>query len=705
MLTFLLLCISWSTYAQSWSSYQTLFSNKDLQVEISFRHSTSACDSHGQSSRYKYRIKGKLAPNIQYLNWKMQYLDCNGIQYTETNSINIGKGGFAGIVESMDYTFRSKDSTITPFDIEVSNQGLKNKQEFKKVKTVLPEFIHGKRTAYPGESILLSAQGGTLGTGAEWEWYGNDCQGTLIGRGVSVKVQPSVNTTYYLKAVDDTSQTECISINVQIDQSTRMPLKILGNDYLCLGDSTELRIEDGILGDSTEWVWYEDICGAQEIGRGTSILVRPRQRTTYFLKADGINGSEFCIRKIVHVQTPSSSPLDIVMETSDHVCQGELVRLRVQGGQLGQGAHWAWYKNTIDNKNRLGTGELLSNKPQEDTKYIVRAEGYCNNTDAVSKFVSVTPQAADIRDIKFRGDHVFKKNRTVFYVDSRTEDFKNRNWFWTLDNCTSSTIGKGDSIVLKLKKPTTISIYNETPCGKSPCFSKTFTPVKGQDVHQKFSNGSLLQLSWEIGPHSIARSPIHSSKSVIFGIGGDIGFHFYPVFKKYYSIGLGANVASGTYLNYSMVEDKSTQPNYYLSFQPKIELAVGAKGAKILFSYANNMHTEKHKVTMDEVSSTIQHSYRQDLLTAGFRFGAVDRKNGIVFFDISYLRAKNQDWSWDHFNWKFQKGPKWKHGIAASISVHNTLKIDISTILKDENQYFHKNTYQLGVKYLFNRYY
>lgn len=689
-------------YGQTWETYQKLYSDQNIQVEISFKTSPSACNPQGQASRYKYRIKGKLYPIEKYVQWDMEYMDCNGIRYIETNSVNIGKSGFVGIVESMDYSYLSTDRISNFKEVRLSSKEEKKKQEYREIITVMSQQIHGDRWIYKGQSTVLSAKSGTLGTGSQWEWYEGDCDGKFLGRGETISVQPQENTKYYLKAVDAKSVSECISVEVQIDIRSRMPHEIGGSPVVCIGESVELRADGGVLGDNTEWVWYEGNCDGQEIGRSAIIKVRPQQRTAYYLKAVGENGSEDCLRKVIFVESPSSAPLDIVMETSDKICQGEMARLRVTGGQLGMGAQWTWYKNEIDSKNRLGSGELLSNRPNENIEYLVRAEGYCNTTKYVAQAVKVTPKPLEASDIKVTDNVVYKNQKTTFSVVNRTRNEKNYSWKWALDDHRSAIVGEGTEVSLKLKSPTSIIVYNESECGTSAYFKKTFIPVKGKQLNQNFSSHKKFQFNWFVGPHVLLRFP-RMTDDLNIGLGGNFGWNFYPLFKKYYSVGISAQVSTGTYLN-SKVTSEKVSGNYYISYQPTIELAAGAKGAKVLFAYSHRNQIEKYSVKTEDATS-LEHSYRQHQMSAGFRFGAVDRKDGIIFFDMAYLATKNIYGENISLADDFQKKSNWRHGWTTSISVHNAVKIDATMIFDDVNALYHQHSYSLGIHYYFNRYY
>lgn len=67
-----------------------------------------------------------------------------------------------------------------------------------------------------GNSTTLSVVGGSLGTGATWEWYTGSCGGTPAGSGSSIIVSPSSNTTYYVRAEGSCNTTTCASLLVNV---------------------------------------------------------------------------------------------------------------------------------------------------------------------------------------------------------------------------------------------------------------------------------------------------------------------------------------------------------------------------------------------------------------------------------------------------------------------------------------------------------
>jgi hypothetical protein len=65
--------------------------------------------------------------------------------------------------------------------------------------------------------ITLSESGGSLGYGAQWVWYQGGCgQGTSIGTGQSITVEPSTSTAYFVRAEGTCNTTNCVGATVNV---------------------------------------------------------------------------------------------------------------------------------------------------------------------------------------------------------------------------------------------------------------------------------------------------------------------------------------------------------------------------------------------------------------------------------------------------------------------------------------------------------
>lgn len=75
----------------------------------------------------------------------------------------------------------------------------------------------GTSTICQGSSSTLTVQGGSLGTGASWQWYAGSCGGTSAGSGTSISPSPSSTTTYFVAAVGSCNTTSCAQGTVTVN--------------------------------------------------------------------------------------------------------------------------------------------------------------------------------------------------------------------------------------------------------------------------------------------------------------------------------------------------------------------------------------------------------------------------------------------------------------------------------------------------------
>jgi subtilisin-like proprotein convertase family protein len=100
-----------------------------------------------------------------------------------------------------------------------------------------------------GGDLTLSPVGGSLASGAQWEWFSGSCNGTPIGTGNSVTVSPTANTDYFVRAGAGTGcpETSCASLNFQIPT--------VGNNLSIDGDAATCVVNSG------DWVHFYNANG------------------------------------------------------------------------------------------------------------------------------------------------------------------------------------------------------------------------------------------------------------------------------------------------------------------------------------------------------------------------------------------------------------------------------------------------------------
>jgi len=68
-----------------------------------------------------------------------------------------------------------------------------------------------------GSTTNLTVNGGSLGTGAGWQWYSGSCGGTSVGSGSTITISPGTTTTYFVRAEGTCNNTTCQSVTVTVN--------------------------------------------------------------------------------------------------------------------------------------------------------------------------------------------------------------------------------------------------------------------------------------------------------------------------------------------------------------------------------------------------------------------------------------------------------------------------------------------------------
>jgi PKD domain/Ig-like domain CHU_C associated len=244
-----------------------------------------------------------------------------------------------------------------------------------------------------GGNTNISVTGGSLGTGASWKWYVGGCgTGASIGTGTTINVNPTVTTTYYVRAEGDCGTTLCASVTVTVKNPSVAPTGASAvSPTVCSGQGTDISVTGGSLGTNAVWKWYAGGCASgASIGTGATITVNPTTTTTYYVRAEGDCNNTTCAQVTVTVKTLSTAPTG-ASAISSPICLGGNTNIGVIGGSLGTGASWKWYAGGCASGASIGTGATINVNPATTTTYFVRAEGDCNNTTCASVQVVVNP--------------------------------------------------------------------------------------------------------------------------------------------------------------------------------------------------------------------------------------------------------------------------------------------------------------------------
>jgi uncharacterized repeat protein (TIGR01451 family) len=175
----------------------------------------------------------------------------------------------------------------------------------------------------PGETVTLSAVGGSLGTNAVWRWYSGSCGGTPIGTGQTLTFTPSTGGTYYVRAEGDCNTTICRSVTLTVNCAILDAeiVKLNGNRY---GNNVGLKwviTSDRVI-DYFEIERSSDGINFTKVGQQPGIGGPCNQ--TPFAYTDNIasfNGDEiyYRIKLIVNGQVSKISSIVVIHANNNHV--------------------------------------------------------------------------------------------------------------------------------------------------------------------------------------------------------------------------------------------------------------------------------------------------------------------------------------------------------------------------------------------------
>jgi hypothetical protein len=252
-----------------------------------------------------------------------------------------------------------------------------------------------------GGSTTLTAVGGVLGTGANYQWGTGAVVGVnpIVGATSSTyTASPSSTTTYWVQIQNGTAPcsatTSGLTKVITVNQPSTAPSSVTGAD-ICSGSSTTLTALGGVLGTGANYQWGTGaVVGVNPIVGATSstLTVSPSSTTTYWVQIQ--NGTAPCsattsgLTKLITVSQLSVAATGATKD-KNNICPGIPVTLNTVGGTLGTSASWKWYTGSPGG-TLIGAGTSIVVTPAVTTTYYVRAEGSCNTTadQSVTVFIS-----------------------------------------------------------------------------------------------------------------------------------------------------------------------------------------------------------------------------------------------------------------------------------------------------------------------------
>ena len=686
--------------ATGWQQWEKIYSDSYIAVELQYYYSNSGCDPSGKQFKFRGRLTGQYRTTPLYVNFKTDYIDCDGNLYWKQNAFKLfsatGESVNGIMDESLDNRFPAASIDLSYYDVQVTSAQMAG-SGFKAFPTSKdPTSVQGRSAIYYGEQTKLTVKGGQLGIGADWVWYKDSCGVTKIGTGASIEVAPIESVTYYVRAEGTNNTTNCATTTVTVDRRSIDPNLIQGKTEVCKGTDAILTVSGGSLGLAAKWVWYTDGCGSKKIGEGSSITISPISATAYFVRAESAFNITNCAKLTVNVVESSEEPTRIKHNLpGGSICQGQTVELNVKGGRLAKGAVWAWYSGACGS-SRVGSGETISQTPSSSTAYYVRAEGVCNTTDCATVSVTVNSVSSSPSYINVP-EKIFKGKKATLSVSGGNLG-KEAQWAWYKGTCgLGAVIGRGSSIAIRPRGKVTYAVRAEGACNNTNCAITLITPLKTHKFERTYNAGlgnkKFLHIGYGFGAEwqrLVEEAEVNNGGTSTvdingYGVKGEFAFH--PFIKEYLSIGFIASGAIGTAWP---TKDQDTDPTdvtyIYKRFNLNSELAFGFKGVKFLFALDKMVQPNEYSESPNSGSTAkFNGTLKSETLSSGFRFGHYTRskygKRGDNV-DLTYKLSRNTDEPFGIDFDQYKKLSDWNVGFGFSWWRQSKFKLQFDARLK-----------------------
>jgi hypothetical protein len=162
------------------------------------------------------------------------------------------------------------------------------------VPSIAPSSITGPDIC-AGNSTTLTANGGTLGTSANYQWGTGAVVGVnpIAGATSSTYVASPLTTTTYWVYITNTAGpctattggvTKVVTVSTLSVAATSADRN---KNNICPGISAKIFRTGGTTGTGATWRWYTGSPGGTLVGSGDTLNVTPAVTTTYYLRAEG----------------------------------------------------------------------------------------------------------------------------------------------------------------------------------------------------------------------------------------------------------------------------------------------------------------------------------------------------------------------------------------------------------------------------------
>ena len=290
----------------------------------------------------------------------------------------------------------------------------------------------------------LSVFGGSLGSGAQWVWYADDCGINKIGTGSSISVNPSPGIyTYWVRAEGTCDTTTCVSEVVTVSPGApAQPTAINGDTPQCPGNVDTFYIESVLDADTYAW----SVPGGWTINSGqgdTMIIVTAGnygQNGNISVTATNSCGTS-AARTLGVTVAPGipATPTDIIGNAD--VCDGDTTIYSINSVTHATSYNWIVTGGLTIESGQGSTSVSVSNNGSGGT-ISVSALNSCGESAGNSMPVTITSGVPDAPD-SITGLEGICPTLSTYYTIDAVADAESYTWVvpngWNIDNGQGTT--------------------------------------------------------------------------------------------------------------------------------------------------------------------------------------------------------------------------------------------------------------------------
>ena len=171
---------------------------------------------------------------------------------------------------------------------------------------------------------------------------------------------------------------------------------------------------------------------------------------------------------------PSAAATSISSSATDTICLGTSTTLSVNGGSLGAGAIWRWYRAGCGTTLQ-GSGSSVSVAPAANITYYLRAEGTCNTTTCAT--INIVVQDTSLPATAITGTNTICLGTSTTLSVSGGTLGQAAAWKWYSGSCGGTLVGTGSTVTVSPTAAGSITYFAraEGKCNNTICRSYTVT--------------------------------------------------------------------------------------------------------------------------------------------------------------------------------------------------------------------------------------